>query len=105
MSPHHDSFLQSIHEKRIISLTFNANEKGIIKRKCICYDYAVSKKYKDQNRRYHFHDLDSPDGQHNLSILAEQIISIELSNEIFNPGDYIKWVPNWSIERNWGPYS
>jgi hypothetical protein len=105
MSPHHDLFLQAIHEKKIVALTFNSIEKGIISRKCICYDYATSNRYKDGNYRYHFHDLDSPDGKHNLSILTEQLLAIEISNEIFEPGDYVKWMPSWSVKRDWGVYS
>ena len=46
MSPCHELFLQALQEKKIITLTFTSIEKGTIFRKCICYDFAVSKKYK-----------------------------------------------------------
>lgn len=105
MCPDHDLFLQAIHEKRLVELTFDSFEKGRITRRCVCYDYAPSKKYKDGLVRYHFFDLDSPDGNHNLSILAHQIKVIEVLEQNFDPGDFVKWKTNWSVKRDWGIHS
>ena len=102
MSPHHDLFIQAIHQKRLVTVTIDSNEKGIITRKCICYDYGPSRRYKDGLNRYHFNDLDSPDGMHNLSILPAQLIWMEVLEETFEPGDYITWIPTWFIKRDWG---
>jgi hypothetical protein len=101
----YDLFIQSIHEKRIINLTFNSQEKGTITRKCVSFDYGPSKRYKDDQDRYHLYDLDSPEGKHNLSILPSQIVILELSDELFEPGDYVKWTPAWIVSRDWGVYS
>ena len=98
-------FLQAIHETKIVQLTFNSFEKGTITRRCVSYDYGPSRKYKDGLMRYHFYDLDSPDGHHNLSILANQIISIELLPENFDPCDYVTWPPSWFVKRDWGVHS
>ncbi len=62
-------------------------------------------KYKDGLNRFHFLDLDSPDGKHNLSILPEQLIDLSILEVIFNPADYINWTPKWHIARDWGKYS
>lgn len=102
---HHEIFLQSIAGKNIIELCFDSYEKGKITRKCIPFDFGPSRKYKDGNDRYHFYDLDSPDGNHNLSILPNQILDIILSEEVFEPGDYVKWTPNWHVSREWGIHS
>ena len=96
---------QNITKKRLLNLTFDSYQKGIIIQKCVSYDYAISKRYKDGNFRYHFHDLDSPDGKHNLSILPAQVILIELLNNYFDPAHYITWTPSWSLSRDWGIYS
>ena len=48
----HEKFLQAIQEKRVIVVTKQTKEKGIIKRKSIPYDYAVGKKFKDTIKRY-----------------------------------------------------
>jgi hypothetical protein len=98
-------FLNALKTKKILTVTFTSKEKGTITRKCIPFDFGPSRKYRDNLDRYHFYDLDSPDGQHNLSITPNQIINITSSDENFEPKDYVKWTPNWHIERNWGNYS
>lgn len=98
-------FIKAIQEKLVVVITFNSKEKGYLKRKCIPFDFGPSRRTKDQSDRYHFYDLDSPDGQHNLSILPNQLINIEITEITFDPRDYIKWTPNWFLKRNWGSYS
>lgn len=101
-----DIFLKGIQGKKLLSVSFIAKEDGLLRvRKCVPFDYGVSRKYKDGEDRFHFYDLDSPDGRHNLSLLPEQVQSIDLLNEIFEPADYVSWTPNWIIERDWGVYS
>ncbi len=98
-------FLEAINNKLILQITFDSKEKGIIKRTCVPFDFGPSRKYKDGLDRYHFLDLDSPDGKHNLSILPDQVINMTLTNNNFNPSDYISWTPNWHISRDWGEFS
>ncbi len=100
-----DDFKKAIDNKLKLKLVFDSYEKGIIERTCIPFDFGPSRRYKDGQDRYHFYDLDSPDGKHNLSILPSQIKSLTLMNETFNPGDYITWEPNWILKRDWGSYS
>lgn len=102
---HHELFLQAINNKAILELCFDSIEKGKITRRCIPFDFGPSRRYKDGNDRYHFYDLDSPDGKHNLSILPFQINEIILLDETFEPGDYVKWTPAWHISRDWGAFS
>lgn len=98
--------LDAIHKKNIVSITFNSQEKGLIGRLCIPFDIGPSRRYKDGEIRYHFYDLDSPEGEHNLSILPGQLENIELTNETFNPGDYVTWQKiSWFVPRDWGEYS
>lgn len=98
-------FLDAIHKKTIVVITFKSQEKGIIKRECIPFDFGPSRRAKDKSDRYHFYDLDSPDGNHTLSILENQLISLEHTKIKFDPKDYVKWTPNWFVKRNWGSYS
>jgi len=100
-----DLFKQAIDEKLILTVSFDSFEKGVIERKCIPFDFGPSRKYKDNQERYHFYDLNSPEGKHNLSILPSQIRNIELSSLTFDPKDYITWEPNWFLRRDWGVYS
>jgi hypothetical protein len=99
-------FFKAINSKKLINLTFNSKEKWIIIRKCVPFDFwPWRRKIALNPDRFHFYDLDSPDWKHNLSILPEEVIKIEILNESFNPWDYVKWQPNWFIKRDWGIYS
>jgi hypothetical protein len=105
MNDYHEIFLNAIHSRNHLHLTFNANEKGLILRQCIPFDFGPSNRYKDGNNRYHLYDLDSPEGKHNLSILPIQLIKFELSKDLFDPAHYVTWTPRWHIARDWGIYS
>lgn len=99
-------FLQAIHEKSIVIIKFNSKEKGIIERRCVPFDYGPGTRDKNKVDKYHFYDLNSPSGRHNLSILPDQLLSLELSGEKFEPGEYVTWTPtNWMVKRNWGIFS
>lgn len=101
-----EKFLQAIQEKKIVELTFNAEDKWVIIRRCIPFDFWPSRRKLSVNPdRYHFYDLNSPDGRHTLSILPEQVINIDILDETFNPWDYVTRTPNWFTDRNRGIYS
>lgn len=100
-----DILLKAINNKEIVKVSFNSKEKGLITRRCIPFDFGPSKRYKDGEDRFHFHDLDSPNGNHTLSILPDKINSIALTGENFEPKDYVTWKPNWIVSRDWGDFS
>lgn len=104
----HQNFLNAIDQKKIIKVKFNSQEKGMIERDCVPFDFGPSRRNFSPNpNRYHLYDLNSPDRSHNLSILPEQIITIEITSQNFEPADYITWQPpyNWFVARDWGIYS
>ena len=101
----YEIFISSIHDIKLVKIQCDSKEKGIIERICVPFDHGPSRKYKDGLDRFHFYDLDSPDGKHNLSILPEQLIAIEVQNTVFEPGNYISWTPNWFVKRDWGKFS
>lgn len=99
-------FLKAIEEKRKIEVTFNSQSKGTVTRICIPFDFGPSRRNLKVNPdRYHMYDLDSPDGEHTLSIIPEHLLGINLLNEYFEPSNYISWEPNWFVKRDWGIYS
>lgn len=104
MHKDYQKFIEAIHQKKLVKVVVDTKEKGIIQRKCVPFDFAVSGKYKDGKERFHFWDLDSPDVQHNLSVLPDNLKSLEILEESFNPADYVKWPPDWTITRDWGVY-
>lgn len=104
----HQNFLDAINQKKVIKIKFNAQEKGVIERNCIPFDFGPWRRNVSPNPdRYHMYDLNSPDGKHNLSILPGQVVEIEIISQDFDPSDYITWKPpyNWFIPRDWGIYS
>ncbi len=102
---YYSEFVNAIEKKKMVKIRVNSKEKGQIERICIPFDYGPSKRYGDGKDRYHFYDLDSPDGSHNLSILPDQLEYLEMVDKSFNPGDYVTWEPNWYIKRDWGAFS
>ncbi|WP_367390619.1 hypothetical protein [Lewinella sp. LCG006] len=101
-----EAFIQAIHDKRKVKITFDSKSKGRISRVCIPFDYGPSRRnLKDNPDRYHTYDLESPDGKHTLSIHPEQVVNLEVLTEHFDPADYITWSPNWFVKRDWGKFS
>jgi hypothetical protein len=103
----HDDFISAIQEKKLVKVLINSKEKGEIQRICVPFDFGPSrrKNLKVNPDRYHFCDLDSPDGSHNLSITTEHLLKLEKLEKKFDPADYISWKPNWFVSRDWGVYS
>lgn len=105
MHKDYEKFVEAINQRKLVKVVADTKEKGIIQRKCVPFDFAVSRKYKDGKERFHFLDLDSPDGQHNLSILPEDLKTLEMLEESFDPANYVTWEPSWTVKRDWGAYS
>jgi len=105
MNQFYDLFIEAINGTCLVEIKVHTEEKGIIDRKCVPFDYGQSRRYKDGRDRFHFYDLNSPEGSHNLSILPENLLSLTKLEEGFNPADYVTWTPNWIISRDWGERS
>ncbi len=99
------NFRIAVNEKLIVRVTYVTNDSRILTRKCVPFDFGPSRKFKDKSDRYHFQDLDSPNGKHPLSLEPKKVIKVELTGVNFDPANYIKWKPNWFMKRNWGKYS
>jgi hypothetical protein len=107
-----DKFIESIKSKNLIRISFDSQEKGIVSRICVPFDFGPSRRNISPNPdRFHMYDLDSPKGEHTLSILPEQLVSLEITEKTFEPSEYITWpwppgyTPHWFISRDWGIYS
>jgi len=71
-------------------------------------DYGPSRRTKDNIDRFHFWDYKSDKKQHTLSLPLEQIKSLEILEETFDPSEFITWdvkKSHWFIKRNWDDYS
>jgi len=102
-------FIEAIHSKNKIRLTCFSKEDGHnLVRTCAPMDFGPSRRAKDQSNRYHFWDYDSDTSKHTLSLLPEQVISIEVLPATFEPSEFVTWnttASPWFVSRNWGIYS
>jgi hypothetical protein len=104
-----DTFIEAIHTKHKLRLTFYSKEDGQnLVRTCAPMDYAPSRRAKDQSDRYHFWDYDSDTKRHTLSLLPEQVQNIEVLPEVFDPVEFVTWSTTespWFIQRDWSSFS
>jgi hypothetical protein len=107
MHPDHKLFTAAIENRQKVLLTFASKEDGgaYQVRTCAPMDYGPRARAHDQSDCYHFWDYDSAEGAHTLSLLPDQVISIVVSDETFDPGEFVTWDPNWHHPREWGAYS
>ena len=101
---YYDLFINAIHDKKIIKVIEDTDEKGRIERTAIPYDFGKSKRgnLTENPDKYHMHHIET---SHTVSILPSKIVSMELTGESFDPADYVTWETNWNIPRDWGDKS
>lgn len=104
-----EDFVAAIQSMNKIRLTFySKDDGGQIIRTCAPMDYGPSRRAVNKNDRFHLWDYDSDTKSHTLSLLPEQIHSIEVLPEHFDPAGFVTWDTNsstWFVSRDWGPYS
>jgi hypothetical protein len=109
MHDHHEVFISGIENRQKVVLTFASKEDGgqHLIRTCAPMDYGPSRNAGNKSDRYHFwdYDSDSPGGRHTLSLLPEQIVAIDESDESFDPAEFVTWEPQWFYPRDWGEFS
>ncbi|WP_305404625.1 hypothetical protein [Photobacterium leiognathi] len=99
-------FIDSIHAKTKINLTFYSKEDGCkLTRICAPMDFGPSRRAHNKNDRFHLWDYESDKKNHVLSLLPDQIVIMEFLNDEFCPSEFITWQTNWFIPRDWGIYS
>jgi hypothetical protein len=103
----HRVFIDGISDCKKVTLTFASKEDhGAHQvRACAPMDFGPRARAHDQSDCYHFHDYESEDGPHTLSLLPEQVVSIAETDELFDPAEFITWETNWHHPRDWGKYS
>lgn len=101
-----DSFINAIHTKNKIRLTFNSKEDGhTLVRVCAPMDFGPSKRAHNKADRFHLWDYESDSAQHVLSLLPNQIINIEILTDSFSPAEFVSWTTQWFVKRDWGKFS
>ena len=105
----HADFIAAIHSKSKIRLTFYSKEDGSqIVRTCAPMDYGPSRRAANKDDRYHLWDYDSDTKSHTLSLLPDQVVSMQVLPENFDPAGFVTWSTAsspWFVARNWGQHS
>jgi hypothetical protein len=103
MIPNHKQFLDAIQEKKKVSLRFYSKaDSGVIDLVCAPMDYGPGVGIPDGVNRYSLWDYTSNNGSHILSFLPEQILSLSVLGEVFDPAQIDARPPHWFIARDWG---
>lgn len=97
-----DEFIKAIHNANLVEVTFDSKSKGMMTRTCAPMDYGPSRRSSSDEPKYHFYNTDS---SHPMPLSEEQITTMNVLEEKFNPENIVHWEPNWFIERDWGKSS
>lgn len=104
-----DTFIAAIHAKKKLRLTFYSKEDGTnLVRTTAPLDFGPSRRAADKSDRFHFWDYDSDTARHVLSLLPEQVVSIEALPDTFDPAEFVTWSTTsspWFVARDWGVHS
>jgi len=103
------TFIDAIASCNKVRLTFHSKEdEANLTRICAPMDYGPSRRAKDKSDRFHLWDYESDRKNHVLSLLPEQVISIERLDDVFSPDEFVTWdttTSHWFISRDWGKHS
>jgi hypothetical protein len=101
----HNEFISAINSKNKVKVIFFSKEDNQnIERTCAPMDYGPSRRSHDQQNKYHFWDYDSDQTSHTLPLVADNISSVAILDEKFDPKSDFKFSidsTQWFIPRNW----
>ena len=101
-----ESFINAIHSKNKIKVTFYSKEDGRnLIRLCAPMDFGPSRRAHNKSDRFHMWDYEKKKKKHVLGLLPEQIVSIEVQAGSFQPSEFVTWKTNWFVARDWGLHS
>ncbi len=109
MHKDHDNFVEAICATKKIRLIFFDNDKHLTAKTVVPLDYVPGQRATDLSSCYQFWDFEV--GAHGtpLMLQPEQIQSMEVDKETFNPEDFVnafayerKGWRHFFIQRNWG---
>jgi hypothetical protein len=104
----HDEIMSAIETLNEVQVTFPSKEDdgAILVRRCAPMDYGPGRSSNTDENRYHFWDLESDSGKnHPLSLTSAQILTVDVLDSTFDPGEFVTWTPDWHIPRTtWGEY-
>ncbi len=105
-----DQFIQAIHHKKKVRLTFYSDEdEGLLFKKCAPLDCGPDQADTEGDELFYFWDL-SIDAKpiRTISLKSGLISDLAVLDESFDPAEFITWDTGgtaWVVPRDWGEYS
>lgn len=85
----HDIFIEATKDRKKIILTYFSGQKSFyLTRLCVPIQFSPSDSKEDSDW-YYFWDSEAEVGERLLALPPSEIAYMELSDEIFDPADYI----------------
>ncbi len=103
MIPNHPQFIEAIGEMKKVKMGFYSEaDSGVIERICAPMDYGPGAGPDDGLNRYWLWDYANPPGSQILGLNPQQIVSLQVLGEVFQPGDFGVAPWPWRIPRGLG---
>jgi hypothetical protein len=101
-----DDFIQAIHDRKKVRLTFFSQEDRChLTRVCAPMDFGPGRKIHDGIDRFWVWDYESDTGKHTLPLRHERIQTMTVLDDVFDPAEFVTWTPAWIVPRDWGQCS
>lgn len=85
----HEKFMQAVKERKKVILTYFSGEYNLnLTKLCVPLQYSPSGRGQDSNY-YYLWDSEADVGERILGLPVSQIMYMELSNDTFEPDEYI----------------
>jgi hypothetical protein len=105
----HAVFLEALHAKRRLSISFFHRKEGKeMTRACAPLDFGPLRGAKSGADAYQLWDLDAKRKPFNVTVAPDDVRGMTLLDETFDPAEIITWTfkPRaWTVERDWGAFS
>jgi hypothetical protein len=86
MIPNHAHFIDALQEKRKVRVRFYSKaDSGVLDRVCAPLDYGLGGEMNDGLHRYWLWDYASDTGSYTLGLVPQQIVSLQVLGEVFDP--------------------
>lgn len=93
------TFLQAIADRLLVEVTFDKRDGELVTRRCAPLDYGPYHRRKGDC--YHFLSLEPGKKSHPMGLTEDQVVSIVVTDEQFEPSEIVTWAPEWHVPRNW----
>jgi hypothetical protein len=102
MISNHPQFLDAIREKKLIRIAFySLPDGGTVDGECAPLDYGPEPGGKDALNRYWIWDPADTAGSNPLGLLPDQIVSVHVLGQDFDPGKLPVGARPWCVPRDW----